>query len=193
MNKKGAELTIGTIVIIILALVLLVVIIYGFTTGWGNLWENLIGFGGGSVNVQTVIQSCQVACTTNGQFDYCKKQRKVIFDENRENKDNGEKFTCLDLELKNIGLRCDTMDCGDIVSEEGVCQGTISADPGCSGKNNLGEDSCEALIGCEWKSANLADTNVGTCEFKEVPCSNYNDDSEKCKSLENSGCNWVGQ
>jgi len=49
MNKAGAEMTIGTIIVIILALVVLVVLIYGFTTGWGNLWDKLTGYGGGNV------------------------------------------------------------------------------------------------------------------------------------------------
>lgn len=82
MNKKGVEMTIGTIVVIILALVVLVVLIYGFSTGWGNLWENILGYGGGKVNVQTVIESCKVACQTSGQFDYCNKSRSVTFAQN---------------------------------------------------------------------------------------------------------------
>jgi hypothetical protein len=80
MNKKGAEMTIGTIVVIILALVVLVVLIYGFSTGWGNLWENIIGFGGGKVNVQNVVDSCKVACATSGTYDFCRKPRDVTFE-----------------------------------------------------------------------------------------------------------------
>ena len=80
MNKKGAEMTIGTIVVIILALVVLVVLIYGFSTGWGNLWENIIGFGGGKVNVQNVVDSCKVACTTSGTYDFCRKPRDITFE-----------------------------------------------------------------------------------------------------------------
>ena len=57
MNKKGAEMTIGTIIIIVLALVVLVVLIFGFSTGWSNLWEKITAFGGGEVNVQSVVQT----------------------------------------------------------------------------------------------------------------------------------------
>jgi len=85
MNKKGAEITIGTIIIIILALVVLVIIIYGFSTGWANLWEKITSFGGGGVNVQSVVQSCQLACSTQAAFDYCSLQRTIRFeDENRD-------------------------------------------------------------------------------------------------------------
>ncbi len=110
MNKKAAEMTIGTIVVIILALVVLVVLIYGFTTGWGNLWQRLTGFTGGEVNVQTVVQSCQLACSTSAKYDYCLKERNVIFDEGSE----AEKLTCRDLEnrVPSVGLSsCSSINC----------------------------------------------------------------------------------
>jgi hypothetical protein len=92
-SKKGAEMTIGTIVMIILALVVLVVIIYGFTVGWSNLFQNIQGFGGGDINVQTIVQACQVACATNSQFDYCTRTRNVVFDDTDEDY-NKNKWTC---------------------------------------------------------------------------------------------------
>ena len=110
-NKKGAEMTIGTIVMIILALVVLVVIIYGFTTGWGNLWDKVVNIGGGKINVQTVVQSCQIACTTNSQYDYCEKQRSIIIDDSGKPDDNLN--TCQDLEAdETYGLDpCENFDC----------------------------------------------------------------------------------
>ena len=115
-SKKGAELAIGTIVMIILALVVLVVIIYGFTVGWGNLFQNIIGYGGGQVNVQTHIRGCQLACTTQSSYDYCNKVRNVVFVEGEK----AVKLTCFGLEDANpnrppvpvVGLdRCDAIDC----------------------------------------------------------------------------------
>src|SRR3989344_5717493 len=93
MNKKGAEMTIGTIVMIILALVVLVVLIFGFTSGWGNLWNNIVGFGGGQGNVQTVVQACQVACSTSGPYDYCTRERSVVFTKGA----NAESLKCSQL------------------------------------------------------------------------------------------------
>ena len=81
MNKKGAEMTIGTIIIIVLALVVLVVLIYGFSSGWTNLWEKITGFGGGKNNVQSIVQSCQLACTTGSKYDWCLKSRNIVTDD----------------------------------------------------------------------------------------------------------------
>ena len=110
MNKKGVEMTIGTIIVIILALVVLVVIIYGFTTGWGNLWEKITGFGGGDVNVQSVVQSCQLACTTSSTYDYCTRERNVNF--GKDDIKNGD-YNCKALEETSLGVGlggCDVFD-----------------------------------------------------------------------------------
>jgi hypothetical protein len=120
-GKKGAEMTIGTIIIIILALVVLVVIIYGFNTGWGNLWDKLTSFGPGKENVQTIVDSCNLACSTGSQYDYC-KLRDVKF------KSGNDIYTvsksCKNLELEitatlngkpdaklNAGLSCPAISC----------------------------------------------------------------------------------
>jgi len=107
MNKKGAELAIGTIVMIILALVVLVVIIYGFSVGWDAFFQQITGLGGGKVNVQTIITSCQLACSTQAQFDWC-KDRNVIFDE----KGDARTLNCEDLGKENVGLDdCEVITC----------------------------------------------------------------------------------
>ncbi len=74
--KRGAELTIGTLVIIVLAIVVLVVLIAGFTTGWSRLWGNISAFFGGS-NTDTIVKACDVACTTQGKNAFCTEQRTV--------------------------------------------------------------------------------------------------------------------
>ena len=80
-NKKGAEMTIGTIVVIVLALLVLVAVIYGFVTGWGNLWNKITGITAGPVNVQEVIGSCELACSTEQTYNYCSLERRVVFGE----------------------------------------------------------------------------------------------------------------
>ena len=79
MNKKGAEMTIGTIVIIVLALIVLVVLVVGFTSGWSNLWGRISAFFGGS-NVDAVVQACNVACATEARNDFCERDRIVTFE-----------------------------------------------------------------------------------------------------------------
>ena len=89
-NKKGSEMTIGTIVIIVLALIVLVVLVLGFTGGWGNLWGRITSFFGGP-NIDSVVQACEMACTTKAKYDYCERVRTVkadseVFDVDEKNK-----------------------------------------------------------------------------------------------------------
>lgn len=96
MNKKGAEIAIGTIIVIILAVIVLVVLVMGFTGGWKNLWDKMAGFSGGGSNIDSVVRACQVACATESKYDYCERNRGVRF-----KSDNGElktvEFSCNEL------------------------------------------------------------------------------------------------
>jgi len=140
-SKKGAEMTIGTIVIIIIALIVLVFLIVGFTMGWGNLTDKIKALIGGGSNVQTVVQGCQLACSSSSAFDYCSKQRDVRFDD--EAKDDLKlKYTCYQMEAKNVGLD--------------ACRGID-----CSGQAK----TCVSLGG-EWKSL-LANTEIKDAKCKD--------------------------
>lgn len=108
MNKKGAEMTVGTIIVIVLALVVLVVLVVGFTGGWGNLWSRISSFFGGGPNVDAIVQACQVACTTQSQYAWCTMNRTLVLD------DQGTKVNsnCLDFSKKSIGLApCPSISC----------------------------------------------------------------------------------
>lgn len=180
MNKKGAELAIGTIVVIILALVVLVVIIYGLIVGWGNLFQNILGFGGGQVNVQTVVQSCQVACLTQSSYDYCKKQRNVVFEEGEK----GIPLACEDLEVRNVGLDdCSSVDCG----ERSVCVGDIDSKVCDDVKTSY---LCGINPACKWRTETPgAAEQSAKCFLKEgVDCSIFNNNKQSCDST--TGCTW---
>lgn len=185
MNKRGAEMTIGTIVMIILALVVLVVLIYGFTVGWGNLFQNIIGFGGGKVNVQTVVQSCQVSCSTQSSYDYCQRKRNVVFEE----KGTGEQLTCKQLEGKNVGLSCN-MECELGTVGKGVCSGNLDNQV-CESKNDKGKANCESLSICLWVYRNvITDPNIGICALKTgSTCAEFNDNQIVCEQT--IGCSWA--
>lgn len=78
-SKRSQEMSIGTIVVIILALIVLVLLIMGFTMGWSNLWDKITNLGGGGQsNVDTIVTACNIACTTSSNFEYC-RQRAVNF------------------------------------------------------------------------------------------------------------------
>ncbi len=106
MQKKGAEMTIGTIIVIVLALIVLVVLVVGFTGGWSNLWGRISNFFGGGSNVDSIVQACQVACTTNQKYDYCDRMRTVKTEERVFD------ASCRQLELEQMGLaECQEIDC----------------------------------------------------------------------------------
>jgi hypothetical protein len=100
MNKKGAEMTIGTLVVIILVLVVLVVVLFGFSSGWSNLWGKVTGiFFPTKENVQNIIDGCKVSCSSGSEYDYCNKARILKFeDSSNKNTLVSISVTCLDLQ-----------------------------------------------------------------------------------------------
>ncbi len=188
-NKKAQEMTIGTIIVIIIALVVLVVLIYGFTTGWSNLFEKIGIFGGGKSNVQTIVQGCQLACSTSSNYDWCDKQRNIIVDDatNEGKTITLNEKTCEAIAGKYGLEKCTGISCA--VVEEGTCDGIITSV--CSSKDNKGSDECVKLIGCKWNDdvKETVDPTKGTCIIDAtILCSKYNKDSATCKTI--SGCTW---
>ena len=80
-NKKGQQMTLGTIIAIVRGLVVLVFLIYGFSTGWGNLWDKVTGLGGGDVNIDTMKTSCTLACQQDNRFGVCNQSRTIIIND----------------------------------------------------------------------------------------------------------------
>lgn len=119
LSKRGQEMSISTLVLIVLAIIVLVLIIIGFTGGWSNLWDRISNFGGGKENVQLIVQSCQIACSSNSQYDYCTRLRDVNFGSKEaafvvavsDDSDGKIKATCGALAAKGVGsLRCELYD-----------------------------------------------------------------------------------
>ncbi len=79
MNKKGQNLTLGTIILIVLGIAVLVFLIFGFSTGWNNMWNKITNLGGGEANVNTVKQSCDLACSTQDKTGFCIQKRVVKY------------------------------------------------------------------------------------------------------------------
>ncbi|MBT6956199.1 hypothetical protein HN997_02815 [archaeon] len=105
-DKKAQQLTIGTLIIIVLGIAVLAFLIYGFSTGWGNLWEKFTAYGGGRENADTIRQACILACTGGQENQYCESKRTL-------NLANGKtlKGSCINLKSE-LGLStCDTADC----------------------------------------------------------------------------------
>jgi len=79
LNKKGQDLSIGTLILIVLGIVVLVLLILGFTMGWNNLWDRINIFGGGAT-IGNVATACTNAVTTNDKFSFCEQFHKVKVD-----------------------------------------------------------------------------------------------------------------
>ncbi|MDP2946928.1 MAG: hypothetical protein Q8N88_02340 [Nanoarchaeota archaeon] len=80
-KKKGQELTLGTVILIVLGIAVLIFLIFGFSTGWGNLWDRITNWSGGRANLDTIKTGCELACAQNSVQDWCNFQRTVKFSE----------------------------------------------------------------------------------------------------------------
>ena len=78
-NKRGQQMTLGTIIAIVLGIAVLVFLIFGFSTGWGSLWDRITNFGGGSGNIDTIKQACELACTGQSKAAFCTEARTVKY------------------------------------------------------------------------------------------------------------------
>jgi hypothetical protein len=118
MNKKGAEMTIGTIVIIVLALIVLVVVALGFTTGWRNLWDKVNIFGGGAT-LGAVGQACQIACSSEDINGFCKQPRIVSGVKEQQSTSGSWSYT-LTSDAKD---KAKTPTCNDLVTMQAISVG----------------------------------------------------------------------
>lgn len=79
VDDKKAELTLTTIIVIILGIVVLVFLIFGFSSGWNNLWDRITNLGGGNSNLDTIATACQLACSTNNQQLWCNDVKEIKY------------------------------------------------------------------------------------------------------------------
>jgi len=73
-NQRGQGLSTSAIILIILGVIVLVILALGFILGWDNIapWIS-----GGDNNVDVVSQACQLACTTQSEYDFCSRLMKL--------------------------------------------------------------------------------------------------------------------
>jgi hypothetical protein len=71
-NKRGQGMSTNTIILLVLGVVILVVLIVGFTMGWDKIAPWL-----SSDNVDTIVTQCGVACSTNAKWDFCSTDREL--------------------------------------------------------------------------------------------------------------------
>ena len=72
-NRKAQGMSTTTIVLLILGLIILVVLILGFTMGWQKFAPWLSS----SNNIDNINTACAVSCATGGNYDFCSLEREV--------------------------------------------------------------------------------------------------------------------
>lgn len=79
-SKKGAELNITTIIIVILAVLALVIIALSFTGGMNQLWEFISGIFGGQAGMQeaSAVANCNFYLNLpNDKYSFCCSTQEV--------------------------------------------------------------------------------------------------------------------
>jgi len=105
---RGQGLSVNAIILIVLGIAVLVVLILGFTIGWGSILPFVK-----TNNVQNIVTMCETACTTGAQYDYCSTKRMV-----NDGANKGFESTCVELSSnetyvgRNYGVSsCPQIDC----------------------------------------------------------------------------------
>lgn len=69
VDKKGQELSITTLVLIVLGVIILVLLVLGFTKGWDFIFGKFDLLPG--QNLEAVAQSCKISAQGKLTIDYC--------------------------------------------------------------------------------------------------------------------------
>lgn len=72
-HKKAQQLSVTSIILIVLGVLILIVLILGFTIGW----EKLMPWLKPSNNIKEIVSQCSIACSTEIEYDFCSIQRTV--------------------------------------------------------------------------------------------------------------------
>ncbi len=113
INKRGQELSIGTLVLIVLGIIVLVLLVLGFSMGWENLFSKIGIFQGSDLS--SMVAACKVAVSSQSQASFC-EFKKVKIEGNTEN------INCADSRV-TPSLGGDTLTCNS--PEKNTCMGII--------------------------------------------------------------------
>lgn len=113
MNKRGQDLTIGTLILIVLGVVVLVLLIIGFTKGWDFIFGKFDIAPG--QDLQAVQKSCELSAQADLRIDYC-TFKEIEF------QGETEYVNCID---PRIGVSS-SIDCSSITSAAVYCGSEIN-------------------------------------------------------------------
>ena len=128
----------STIVLLILAVVVLVVLILGFTVGWGKIapWIS-------KSNVDTIVTSCEAACATGGTYDFCSSVRNLVDDQKNKVSTSCVAFANLP-EFQKYGIKSCSITCSlpcDQITIDGT-SGEVNLGTGYDVSSFAEEDNC---------------------------------------------------
>jgi hypothetical protein len=73
MHKKGQQLSTTAIVLIVLGVLVLVLLILGFTVGWKKIFPWIKP----GNNIKDIANACKLACGSEAKFSYCSEKREL--------------------------------------------------------------------------------------------------------------------
>jgi len=76
LNKRGQGLGVETIILVILGVLVLIFVAFGFVTKWSffSSWFS-------ASNVDTRVNQCQAACGTSSVYGFCSQNRTLKADD----------------------------------------------------------------------------------------------------------------
>ena len=86
-DKRGLELTINTMILIVLGVLILIALILAFTGAWGKFVNTIRGYSGSEIDNLTKL--CQSQCDLDNKNSYCCEEKNL----------KEEKITCQDERL----------------------------------------------------------------------------------------------
>ena len=76
-SKKAQNMSLTTILIMVIGIVVVALLIWGFSSGWTGFWEKL-GLYASKPNVDSVKSACNLACASGSSSQFCEEVRNVI-------------------------------------------------------------------------------------------------------------------
>jgi len=89
MKKRAQNLSLTTIILIVLGIAVLVFLIWGFSVGWSNLWQRISDYTGGS-NVDSFASGCALACSGEQTAKYCSDVKTITLGDGSKRKGSCE-------------------------------------------------------------------------------------------------------
>ena len=101
MNKKGFELAISTLILIVIGVIVLVAIAYALTDGFKKFGKSTEPFTDTS-QATAVKHACSIACDSSDKLTFCCKEYEI----------DGRKIKCEDSRLEiSCALDCGSFNC----------------------------------------------------------------------------------